>query len=142
MNERAEGNYSLGLQTPGIVVPSRDANIEDLFKTRKDYLEKEGRPNRLIYGDNLLAMATLLAGENEGMSFRGAVDLIYIDPPYDSKADYRSSIEILGAALDQSPTVLEQFAYTDTWAEGTTSYLKIIVPRLYLMKEQIARQHV
>lgn len=133
--ERAESNYRLGLQTRELVVPSRDANIEDLFKSKKGQYEKDGQPNRLIYGDNLLAMATLLAGENKGFSFRGAVDLIYIDPPYDSKADYRSSIEILGAALDQSPTVLEQFAYTDTWAEGTTSYLKMIIPRLYLMKE-------
>lgn len=133
--ERAESNYRLGLQTRELVVPSRDANIEDLFKSKKDHSEKNVYPNRLIYGDNLLAMATLLAGENEGVSFRGTVDLIYIDPPYDSKADYRSSIEILGAALDQSPTVLEQFAYTDTWAEGTTSYLKMIIPRLYLMKE-------
>lgn len=133
--ERAESNYRLGLQTRELVVPSRDSNIEDLFKGKKGQSGKYGPPNRLIYGDNLLAMATLLAGENEGVSFRGAVDLIYIDPPYDSKADYRSSIEILGAALDQSPTVLEQFAYTDTWAEGTTSYLKMIIPRLYLMKE-------
>lgn len=100
--ERAESNYRLGLQTRELVVPSRDTNIEDLFKNKKAKTEQDEHPNRLIYGDNLLAMATLLAGEDEGVSFRGAVDLIYIDPPYDSKADYRSSIEILGAALARS----------------------------------------
>ncbi|MFZ5424162.1 DNA methyltransferase, partial [Enterobacter hormaechei] len=36
------------------------------------------------------------------------------------------------------PTALEQFAYSDTWADGTASYLGAIVPRLYLMKELLS----
>lgn len=76
-------------------------------------------------------MAALFAGSDETTSYRAKVDLIYIDPPYESHADYRSSIEIFGASFNQSPTVLEQFTYTDTWGE-TSSYLKMIVPPLYL----------
>ncbi|MBP7340254.1 DNA methyltransferase [Niveispirillum sp.] len=140
--ERAESNYRLGLQTRELVVPSRDSNWQDLFRQKTPQVTSSSNadPNALIYGDNLLAMAALLAGSDNAQSMRNKVDLIYIDPPYDSKADYRSTIEILGASYDQSPTVLEQFAYTDTWADGTSSYLKMIVPRLYLMKELLASE--
>ncbi|MDT1847600.1 site-specific DNA-methyltransferase, partial [Acinetobacter baumannii] len=79
-------------------------------------------PNRLIYGDNLLAMAALLAGDEDTPSLRGKIDLIYIDPPFDSKADYRTRITLPGATIDPKPTVLEQFAYSDTWSDGTASY--------------------
>jgi len=48
-------------------------------------------------------------------SLRGKVDLIYIDPPYDSKADYRTKITLPGTTIEQRPTVIEQFAYSDTW---------------------------
>lgn len=50
------------------------------------------------------------------------MDLIYIDPPFDSKADYRTKIELPDDKLEQKPTVIEQFAYKDTWKNGTASY--------------------
>lgn len=40
--------------------------------------------------------------------------------------------------LEQKPTVIEQFAYSDTWADGTASYLAMITPRLILMRELLA----
>ena len=98
----------------------------------------EGWTNRLIYGDNLLAMAALLAGDEHTPSLRGKVDLIYIDPPFDSKADYRTKVNIPGVELEQKPTVIEQFAYSDTWSDGTASYLAMITPRLVLMRELLA----
>lgn len=103
-----------------------------------------GRPdlNRLIFGDNLLAITALLAGDEEHESLRGKVDLIYIDPPYDSAADYRSKITLPAARgshesvdVSKRPTVAEQSAYSDTWASGTASYLRMITPRLILMRE-------
>ncbi|MFW9621338.1 MAG: site-specific DNA-methyltransferase, partial [Macromonas sp.] len=94
--------------------------------------------NRLIYGDNLLAMAALLAGDENTPSLRGKVDLIYIDPPFDSKADYRTKVTLPGVELEQKPTVIEQFAYSDTWNDGTASYLAMITPRLILMRELLA----
>ena len=94
--------------------------------------------NRLIYGDNLLAMAALLAGDEHTPSLRGKVDLIYIDPPFDSKADYRTKVTLPGVELEQKPTVIEQFAYSDTWSDGTASYLAMIVPRLVLMRELLS----
>jgi adenine-specific DNA-methyltransferase len=94
--------------------------------------------NRLIYGDNLLAMAALLSGDDTTPSLRGKVDLIYIDPPFDSKADYRTKVTLPGVELEQKPTVLEQFAYSDTWADGTASYLAMITPRLILLRELLS----
>ena len=98
--------------------------------------------NRLVYGDNLLTMQALLAGDPQtGLpSLRGKVDLIYIDPPFDSKADYRTPITLPNASFSQRPTVIEQFAYADTWEEGTISYLKMIYPRLMLMKEMLSEK--
>lgn len=94
--------------------------------------------NKLIYGDNLLAMQALLAGDEKTPSMRGKIDLIYIDPPYDSKADYRTKIELPETKIDQKPTVIEQFAYKDTWKDGTVSYLEMMVPRLILMRELLS----
>jgi adenine-specific DNA-methyltransferase len=134
--ERAESNYRLGLQTRELVIPSRDSNWQDFLKIadKKEQASTVGE-NRLIYGDNLLAIGSLLAGGDDSASVRGKVNLIYIDPPYDSKADYRRKVELPGASIEQLPNVIEQFAYTDTWSEGTASYLRMITPRLFLMKE-------
>jgi adenine specific DNA methylase Mod len=68
------------------------------------------------------------------------IDLIYIDPPFDSKADYRTKITLPGKELQQKPTVLEQAAYADTWKDGTASYLRMIYPRLALMRELLSDQ--
>ncbi len=97
-------------------------------------------PNRLIYGDNLLAMQALLGGDPAtGLpSLRGKVDLIYIDPPFDSKADYRTKLTLPGDDISQKPTTIEQFAYADTWKDGTASYLRMLYPRLVLMRELLS----
>lgn len=140
--EQLEGRNRVTLQTRELVLPSKDAVATDLFTQAARAEGVSPAPddelNRLIYGDNLLAMAALLAGDEDTPSLRGKVDLIYIDPPFDSKADYRTKITLPGTTIDQKPTVLEQFAYSDTWAEGTASYLAMIVPRLVLMRELLA----
>jgi adenine-specific DNA-methyltransferase len=83
-------------------------------------------------------MAALLAGDEDAPSLRGKIDLIYIDPPFDSKADYRTKVLLPGVTLEQKPTVIEQFAYSDTWSDGTASYLAMITPRLVLMRELLS----
>jgi len=68
--------------------PTIEANNVGLRLTpNPTYIFDQAWQNRLIYGDNLLAMAALLAGDDSTLSLRGKVDLIYIDPPFDSKAD-------------------------------------------------------
>lgn len=144
--ERLSSGTQIGLQTNELVLPSKD--VSGLFKGSTPQIPNafnmaggnDGWMNRLIYGDNLLAMQALLAGDAQtGLpSLRGKVDLIYIDPPFDSKADYRTSITLPNGTVQQKPTVLEQFGYVDLWEEGTISYLKYIYPRLSLMKELLS----
>ncbi len=139
--ERAESNYRLGLQTRELVIPSRDRSWKDFFSGSEnigssDKIDLE--INRLIYGDNLLAMAAVITGDHNSPPMRSKVDLIYIDPPFDSKADYRTKIVLDGTSVEQKPTAIEQFAYSDTWADGTASYLRMITPRLCLMKELLS----
>ena len=146
--ERLSSGTRIGLQTNELVLPRKDVsgffrgqvpNIPNAFNTA---LNGETWMNRLVYGDNLLTMQALLAGDSQtGLpSLRGKVDLIYIDPPFDSKADYRTKVTLPGLNLQQKPTVVEQFAYADTWEEGTISYLKMIYPRLVLMKELLSER--
>ncbi len=144
--ERLSSGTQIGLQTNELVLPSKD--VSGLFRGYTPQIPNafnmaggsDGWMNRLIYGDNLLAMQALLAGDAQtGLpSLRGKVDLIYIDPPFDSKADYRTKISLPGTDIQQKPTVIEQFAYADTWEEGTISYLKMLCPRILLMKELLA----
>jgi adenine-specific DNA-methyltransferase len=141
--EGLEGKHRVGLQTREWVLPSKDVAEADMLDVarRAEHLRgggDAGWTNRLIYGDNLLAMAALLAGDEHMPSLRGKVDLIYIDPPFDSKADYRTKVTLPGVELEQRPTVIEQFAYSDTWSDGTASYLAMITPRLILMRELLA----
>lgn len=141
--EGLESRNRIRLQTREWVLPSRDMAAADWIARaqRERALEEEtdaAWTNRLIYGDNLLAMAALLAGDEETPSLRGKVDLIYIDPPFDSKADYRTKVQLPQAEIEQRPTVIEQFAYSDMWSEGTASYLRMIVPRLLLMRELLS----
>ncbi len=159
--EGLEARSRVGLQTRELVTPAKDTNWQE-FQSLKPHAKAQATLagdlallndtagqtqliasraqwfNRLIYGDNLLCMAALLAGDAETPSLRGKIDLIYIDPPFDSKADYRTKITLPGGDVEQKPTVIEQFAYSDTWADGTASYLAMIVPRLCLMRELLS----
>lgn len=146
--ERLGNGTRIGLQTNELVLPCKD--VSGFFRGQQPQLPNafnqtingEEWMNRLIYGDNLLTIQALLAGDpDSGLpSLRGKVDLIYIDPPFDSKADYRTPITLPGTKFEQRPTVIEQFAYTDTWKEGTISYLKMMYPRLVLMRELLSEQ--
>lgn len=146
--ERLSSGTRIGLQTNELVLPCKD--VSGIFRGQQPQLPNafnqavgEGQwMNRLIYGDNLLTLQALLAGDaDSGLpSLRGKVDLIYIDPPFDSKADYRTPITLPGTKFEQHPTVIEQFAYTDTWKEGTISYLKMMYSRLVLMRELLSER--
>ena len=89
--------------------------------------------NRLIWGDNLLAMQALLA-----QGYAGKIDLIYIDPPFLSSADYSFQLSVDGKNIDKEASILERLAYTDTWEGGIDSFLDMIYPRLQLMKRLLS----
>lgn len=139
--ERINSGTRIGLQTNELVLPSKD--ISGLWRGELPNYTLDGQwMNRLIYGENLLTMQALLVGdEATGLpSLRGKVNLIYIDPPFGSKADYRTKINLPDIEIEQKPTVMEQYAYGDTWSDGTASYLKMIYPRLLLMRELLSEK--
>ncbi len=91
--------------------------------------------NRLIWGDNKLVMASLL------QEFKGKVDLIYIDPPFDVGADFSMSVAI-GDEKESVPkdqSTLEMVAYRDTWGKGKDSYLHMMYERFALFKELLSQ---
>lgn len=137
---RLSSTPTIRLQTNEFVISNKDT--AGLTRGQVQDAQVQEWRNRLIYGDNLLVMQALLAGDPvTGLeSMRGKIDLIYIDPPFDSKADYRTKITLPSGDIEQKPTVIEQFAYADTWKDGTASYLRMIYPRLALMRELLSEK--
>ncbi|SFA93763.1 site-specific DNA-methyltransferase (adenine-specific) [Lentibacillus halodurans] len=90
----------------------------------------DGWLNKIFWGDNLQVMSHLLK------EFRGKVDLIYIDPPYDSKADYKKLIKLKGKRVNTSLSAFEEKQYTDIWTND--EYLQFIYERLLIMRELLS----
>lgn len=90
----------------------------------------------LYHGDNKDVLAHLLAN-----GFRGKVKLIYIDPPFDSNAEYVRQVQLRGAKgtvkIDGEDYALgEQIQYSDIWAND--NYLQFMYERLLLLRELLA----
>lgn len=93
--------------------------------------EQKGWLNKIFWGDNLQVMSHLLK------EFRGKIDLIYIDPPFDSKADYKKKIDIRGVGEAESDsTTFEEKQYGDIWTND--EYLQFMYERLLLMRELLS----
>ena len=92
--------------------------------------ETDGWMNKIFWGDNLQVMSHLLK------QYRGQVDLIYIDPPFDSKADYKKKIELRGKKVENDKTAFEEKQYTDLWSND--EYLQFMYERLILMRELLS----
>lgn len=134
---RAPNPKDIEFQTAEVVIPNPETagQLPMSFQDKllgEEELDKQ-KMNRLIWGDNLLAMQALL---NQG--YEGKINLIYIDPPFDSKADYSHKIKLGETEFTKEPSVIERLAYKDTWAGGTDSYLDMLYPRLQLMKRLLA----
>lgn len=132
--KRPPSPRDIEFQTAEIVIPNpaRDAGALPFASTSGDGFARDidrSEMNRLIWGDNLLAMQALLA-----QGYEGKIDLIYIDPPFDSKADYSQKLNIAGTEVVKEPSIIERQAYTDTWIGGTDSFLDMMFPRLQLMR--------
>ncbi|MYC77466.1 site-specific DNA-methyltransferase [Candidatus Poribacteria bacterium] len=92
--------------------------------------EVEGWNNKIYWGDNLQVMSHLLK------TYRRKIDLIYIDPPFDSKAEYKKGIALGGEEIENDRTAFEEKQYTDIWTND--EYLQFMYERLVLMKELLA----
>lgn len=87
-----------------------------LFDEKKAH--RDDFRNRLIWGDNKLVTTSLLA------EFKGAIDLIYIDPPFDVGADFSLQVPIgdKKETVDKDQSIIEMIAYRDMWGRGSNSY--------------------
>ena len=93
--------------------------------------ETNGWINKIFWGDNLQVMSHLLK------QFRGQVDLVYIDPPFDSKADYKKKIDIKGiGTAETDSTSFEEKQYGDIWTND--EYLQFMFERLIILRELLS----
>lgn len=92
--------------------------------------DNEGWFNKIFWGDNLQVMSHLLK------EYRGKVDLIYIDPPFDSKADYKKKIKVKGKEVSSDSLAFEEKQYGDIWTND--EYLQFMYERLILCKELLS----
>lgn len=101
-----------------------------------DWPDRYPRGGLLFHGDNKEVLAHLLAN-----GFRGKIKLIYIDPPFDSGADYVRRVRLRGvtgkAQMDgEGYSLGEQIQYEDIWAND--NYLQFMYERLILLREVLA----
>jgi len=134
--KRAPNPKDIEFQTAEIVIPNPHRDQQRLSTFFADLTRVEidrTKMNRLIWGDNLLAMQALLAS-----GYEGKVSLIYIDPPFWTGENYYLTVKINGEEITKSPSVIERLAYKDYWEGGVDSYLDMLYPRLHLMKKLLA----
>jgi len=123
---------SLPFQTVETINESRATRERDAGSLLRAGSVAETSRNQLIWGDNKLVMSSLLA------DFAGAVDLIYIDPPFATGDDFTLELRVGDETVLKQPSVLEEHAYRDTWGRGRDSYLTMIFERLVLMHELLS----
>jgi adenine specific DNA methylase Mod len=102
----------------------------DLFSSG----QVSGWRNRLIWGDKKYVLPSLLS------EFAGAVNLIYIDPPFATGADFSflTRIPESGEAFTKEPSMIEQKAYRDTWGKGLDGYLQWFYETVLMLGELLS----
>jgi adenine-specific DNA-methyltransferase len=109
----------------------------DFFSAGRD---SEWR-NRLIWGDKKYVLPSLL------QEFAGKVDLIYIDPPFATGADFSFTASVPddpnedgenGATFVKQPSILEQKAYRDTWGRGLDSFMQWFYETALILRELLS----
>ena len=101
------------------------AQLKETYGTDVD-----GWINKIFWGDNLQVMSHMLK------EFRGKIDLIYIDPPFDSKADYKKKVKVKGKEISNDSLAFEEKQYGDIWTND--EYLQFIYERLTIAKELLS----
>src|SRR2546426_4208167 len=124
---------------PRIALPFQTVetvNESAVDRDRMHDLFASGRPtdwrNRLIWGDKKYVLPSLLE------EFAGKVDLIYIDPPFDTGADFSFRVAVDGADFTKEASLLEEKAYRDTWGAGVDSYARWFYESVVLLKDLLA----
>ena len=141
-------NISLPFQ---VIEQVDEPRSEEVAKIQRPLFDIGGRQikgwtNKLIWGDNKLILSSLKnGGLREEIEAQGGIKLIYIDPPFSAGIDYSINVEIGDEAEDKftkSPSVLEEFAYRNTWGDGGNTFLSMLFERIVLMKDLLARDGI
>jgi DNA modification methylase len=116
--------------------PTDDLSQIKPRSTWLDWPPEYPKSGLLFHGDNKEVLSHLLAA-----GFRGRVSLVYIDPPFDSGADYVRRVQLRGVSgrtkvAGESHSLGEQLQYTDIW--NNDGYLQFMYERLLLIKELMA----
>jgi adenine-specific DNA-methyltransferase len=143
-----EGKYVDGKRQSPVRVALPFQTIETVNESTADRqktleLFSSGRPtewrNRLIWGDKKYVLPSLLP------EFAGKVNLVYIDPPFDTGADFSFSAEVPGhneggsvSTFTKEPSIIEQKAYRDTWGRGLESYVHWLYEAVVVLHELLA----
>ena len=110
------------------------AQKKERYGSSKEFVDKDGKVkdwiNKIFWGDNIQVMSHLLK------EFRGKVDLIYIDPPFDSKENYKKKIKLKGKTIENDNNSFEQKQYGDIWSND--EYLQFMYERLILCRELLS----
>jgi adenine-specific DNA-methyltransferase len=137
-NKRAPVRIELPFQT----VETVNESVQERQRTLE--LSSSGNDpewrNRLIWGDKKYVLPSLLP------EFAGKVDLIYIDPPFDTGADFSFTATVPehdgksdgNETFIKEPSILEQKAYRDTWGRGLESYLHWLNEAVVLLHELLS----
>src|SRR5215467_4759342 len=125
-------NDSMSIATRGKA--PKQSTLFDIWEHKEGDTFEEGWKNKLIWGDNLLVMGSLLE------QFAGKIDLIYIDPPFATGTDFSFKTQIGDSGLEvtKEQSVIEEKAYRDTWGRGLANYLEMITDRLSLMSDLLS----
>lgn len=157
MNDNNEQELPLGLYWKGkrttvdrIVLPfqslevvetinesraTREKDKNSMFRQDPNAIDVEWR-NKLIWGDNKYVMSALLE------KYAGKIDLIYIDPPFATGANFSFKTEVGDDKLKvlKESSAIKEVAYRDTWGKGLDSFLQMMYDRLVLMKELLSEK--
>lgn len=106
----------------------------DIYEGTEGDTFEEGWKNKLVWGDNMLVMGSLLE------KFAGKIDLIYIDPPFATGTDFSFTAPIgeAGDSVFKEQSLIEEKAYRDTWGRGSDSYLDMMRARLQVLRELLS----
>jgi adenine-specific DNA-methyltransferase len=109
----------------------KQSTLFDIWEHKEGDTFEEGWKNKLIWGDNLLVMESLLE------QFAGKIDLVYIDPPFATGSDFSfvAPVGDTSIAIEKEASIIEEKAYRDTWGRGFASYFDMLAPRLRLISE-------
>lgn len=138
-----EGKYRDGKRVAPVRIELPFQTVETVNEGTRERqrtldLFSRGKPtewrNRLIWGDKKYVLPSLLP------EFQGRVNLAYIDPPFDTGANFSITTELPenGKEFIKEPSMIEQKAYRDTWGKGLDSYLQWFYETALLLRALLA----